>query len=692
MDKKKLGKILFLITLSALIPVFLEKFYFINEPFSIDRFMIFFSVLVFVSLHFMLDVKKIWDFIYKKRYIIGISFFALLVLCGYNGSSMPIYNGAIQGEYHVENGDPILGKTRVIRGDEWAVGTLTLSQDLPINNYSTINRSVMASDDLNVTFYFKMPCWDISILTSPSLIGYLILPLENAFSFNWYFNIFLIFFGTFELLMILTKKNKLLSMMGALIITFSPATQWWSSYNIIAFGELAVVCFYYYLKTESKWKKVLLSIAIGYFGACYIMTIYPAWMVPYGYFFLAIVVWMIYENRVNNNLKDYVKLLLIIISIIIILILPPYLGGRDIVSIIMNTSYPGQRISIGGYGWESMFKYVTNFLTPFTESNNASEMAQFICFYPIPMIMGVYYAIKNKGKDFLLNALLVVSFFLSVWNFIALPEIVANLTMLSMSTVERCNLTVGFVNLIILIICLNNYRSESSRLFNLKTLLLVIAAGLYSVFAIYEAMNLYPEFMTIKKCVFIFSILFYLVTLLLLNHDKTFKIFIYSFLFFSLVIGTTVHPINKGLNAVYEKPISKEIQKISASDGMAKWITVNSPYYLPNYAVANGARMINSTNYYPNFEFWEIFDPKEEYKDIYNRFAHVLIKLTDQKTEILKNYEDQIQLNLNINELSNLDVKYILSSENLAGLKSDKVDLNEIYNEYGLYIYEKTNK
>ena len=110
-----------------------------------------------------------------------------------------------------------------------------------------------------------------------------------------------------------------------------------------------------------------------------------------------------------------------------------------------------------------MLNFFSNIFLPFNEVSNASEMSQFISFYPLPILMSIYYCIKNyrnKTKDLLLILLIGVSLLLGIWNFIELPEKFAQITMLSMSTVARCNITLGFVNVIMMIICLANYSTD----------------------------------------------------------------------------------------------------------------------------------------------------------------------------------------------------------------------------------------
>ena len=145
-------------SLAIIFPILVEKFIFYNEAFSFDRFLLLFLVLIFAFSFLVFDRKKELEFIYKKRYILGICLFALLVIMGYHGSSISIYNQIIEPEYNIESSKPILGQERVIRGDEWGVSTPTLLSQV-YNDFNEKSSILMATDN-NVTLYPKIVAKD----------------------------------------------------------------------------------------------------------------------------------------------------------------------------------------------------------------------------------------------------------------------------------------------------------------------------------------------------------------------------------------------------------------------------------------------------------------------------------------------------------------------------------------------------
>ena len=97
--------------------------------------------------------------------------------------------------------------------------------------------------------------------------------------------------------------------------------------------------------------------------------------------------------------------------------------------------------------------------------------------------------------------------------------------------------------------------------------------------------------------------------------------------------------------------------------------------------------------YILSLDRWKIFDKNGENEKIYNRYAHITINLTNEnKIEFKLTSPDAFTVNLNIDELSKLDVKYILALRDLRGYSNDKKDLKKIY-EYNNYeIYEIKEK
>lgn len=687
------NKIVLLTICSIFFGMFVEKFLYDNSAFNFSRFALVLFVTAFAISNVFFDRKKIWDFLFKKRYLVGGLLFVFFVISGYHGSSINIYDQLIEPNIKVKNTEQILGQNRDIRGDEWAVNSPSvLSQLSSTNNLSKINSNLMAIKK-NVTLYQKYPAKSITILSTPGYIGFLFLDVNMAFSFYWFLPYFLLFFGSFELLLILTNDNKKYSFVGALLIVFSPIVSWWECAGIIGYGNFAVVCFYKYLKEKKFNVRILYLILIGIFGSCYIMCMYPAWLLTYGYIYLGIVIWMIIKQKKEINLKKILLLFLVVISTIGIIVIPSFLEGKEVYKLITSTIYPGARFSVGGSGWELLFNYFVSLFTPFKNIGNASEASQFMSFYPIPILMTIYYCFrdrKQKNKNWLLIILVTITILLNVWNYIKLPNIIAKISLLYMSTPGRSQVVIGYSCILLLIICMNEYENKAETnikkiIFSRLGLIKIIIAFLITTFGIYLAHKFYPDLISIKVIIIAYFTFISGFSLILLNTQKTNKILSVYLLGIAILSGMTVHPLSKGVDIIYKKPLAQKIQQTVHKNKNSKWITVSTNYTIQNYVAANGAKIINSTNYFPNYILWKKLDPKNKYENVWNRYAHVTIDLVDTDTNVSLLYPDAIKINLKKEDLCKINVNYIVTE---LDLDKDKMISKKIYKKDNIAIYK----
>lgn len=657
----------------------------------IDRFLLFSAFPLMVSLHVYFDINKLWNFIFRKRYIIGGLLFVFIVANGYHGSSISIYEYSFQTSTINQENLPFLGEYRGIRSDEFLVDTPSIFSQVESNKeLSSINSALMAKETL-VTLFPALPTRTLAILLKPHYIGYLFLPLEQAFSFAWFLPYFALFFGLFELFRLITNDRRGYSLFGAMLLTFSPGLLWWGIPQIFIYGILATLCLHKFLIIKDRRGKLFFSLLLGWMGACYIATVYPAWMVPYGYLFLIFFIWLWLKNKKEDNWKHIYFLYLIpIILVIIVLLLPVFIENISVIELMGNTVYPGARASTGGDAWQWLYHYIPSVLYSVKEVSNASEFSQVISLYPVPILLGCYYSyknFKNKSNDLLLNLLLIVAIGLTIWNYIDI-SILAKLTMLSMSTTSRAQLIPSIACVFILIIILSKYSIAYS--FKVKNVFVSISLAIATVFIGIEACKVYiPEYMDIRVIIITGILFLILIYLFVRNKDKTNIIFV-SILSCVLIFQVlTINPLTKGVGALFDKPILKEVRKLVNDNKESVWISADTPLQMQSALIANGARVLNSTNFHPNFNFWYKIDENKKYEEIYNRYSHIVINLVQEETEMFLVSPDCIQLNLNYKDIRKLGVNYIVSnSANYEDLNSKDINFKKIYGYDSSFIYE----
>ncbi|ETJ35124.1 hypothetical protein Q604_UNBC10473G0001, partial [human gut metagenome] len=87
-----------------------------------------------------------------------------------------------------------------------------------------------------------------------------------------------------------------------------------------------------------------------------------------------------------------------------------------------------------------------------------------------------------------------------------------------------------------------------------------------------------------------------------------------------------------------------------------------------------GSATINSTSVYPNLNAWHKIDTKKEYEEIYNRFSHVNIQLSNSNQfQASLIAADSVLFSLPVEKLKTLGVNYVLTNRDLAGLTNEKI-------------------
>lgn len=315
--------------------------------------------------------------------------------------------------------------------------------------------------------------------------------------------------------------------------------------------------------------------------------------------------------------------------------------------------------------------------------------------FPIPIIMSIYYWYINRKahkKDFLLVALTILAIFLCIWNFVPLPDWLARISLLYMSIPDRTLVTVTFICVLLLIYCLSNYSTNSKIDTRTKYLFLCLATLNISLgtFVAYYSPSYFNDnvhYMT-PKLIFLTLIFFIPITYYcLLNRSSANKVVISILTLAILISGLCIHPLSRGLNIIYEKPLAKEIQKIESEDPDALWFIIDSNWPINDYPAASGADTINSTNYFPNFELYRKIGLENE-EQTYNRFAHIVGAISKDPSSLSKIQGDLLILTLNNEDVCKINAKYLLShNQDLDQFDTEKVDFVKLYDEDHYAIY-----
>jgi len=329
---------------------------------------------------------------------------------------------------------------------------------------------------------------------------------------------------TYELLFLLTNKVKKTSLIGALTIAFSSGVLLnFTCIETLIIGEFIVVLLEKLIGNKNTKAKILIAGLIILSMILYSFTS-PNFSVAFGYVFLALIIWILFKNKI---LKDKLSLKILIVITIICAILV------TIISInIENDS--SKQVEVYKNGIASTFNYLYNILLPFNNLPSKELYGGIISLYPLPMLLALYYLFnKDDNTEFLLP-LTIVCVLETVFITSGFPEIIERLTLFSKVDSLACALAINFSNLLILLYFLENIKGKLFKFKNTIRITIVLICMLIFV-------ERPIAFSSLKFLYLIVAELCLLVFLFLNYDDKKYKkVFLFFLLVTTLIGGISI--------------------------------------------------------------------------------------------------------------------------------------------------------
>lgn len=638
--------------------------------------------------------KKSGDVLYRFRYLAAFILFVSCVAAGLNGSSFEWFYRYLGGS---DSGSVLLGASRAIRSDEWAVMTpMMLSQYSDSSGAFSYFGEVMPGTVTDMFLVYGQAVADWPIIFRPFYLGYLFLDSGYGISFFWCGRTIALFMASFEFSMLLTEKKKSLSFVYACMILWAPVVQWWFAINgfveMLIYMQTAVVLFDVYLRDKRYFVRLACVAGVMLCAGGYILTMYPAWQIPMAYILLGLLIWVLVKNFRSCSMerKDWITL-----SAAFVLFAAAmgaiFYRSWDTVQAFLNTAYPGKRVGESGGVFERFVYYVANIWSAMLGeagiNNSAVEAAQFFWFFPVCYIVPLIVWIRDKKKDILLVIFAVINVFMGVYCVAGFPEVVSKITFMSYTQSIRAVVILELAGLIMMI------RAVALMERPVNVWVSVIIAGVSGAGVTYLCHFYDEEYLTEHiwtGTAVVLIIVFFLVFRYPGKHARRYFTLMMTVLM--LLCGGLVNPVRQGLGDLESVSILNAISEVHENDPEALWVVegMGMPFY--NVPVTVGAPTVNSTNTYPDLERWSILDPSGKYEEAYNRYANIEIKVTadeDVKFEILS--ADYVKLTLTLEDLDKIDVTYIWTRSDLSGTESEEYSLELLYQNGNDRIYRIQN-
>lgn len=666
--------------------------------FRIDRSMIIPVVaaiivaLILRGMVFPKQMEQTGKQILRFRWLIALAVFVFCLIFRLHGSSMGIYNMYLPTvtDQKQEEGYNIIGQDRIIRTDEWAVQTPAFFSQY-YNSYDMTSQQMSVGKENMVLFYYA-PVKDITAIGKPFSWGYLLFGNEVGLSWYWCGQLILLFMTAFEMFMILTQKNVRLSVAGMFMIALSPCIQWWFLPHMPIVFLYAMGLFdigYYFFTAKKQWMKWLMTLIAGPAIVGFALSLFPSCQLVTGLVAFTLLVLCLIRDReqIDFTIRQWYR---IAIPVVVIGVVMGYFGlfYLDDLKAEMGTVYPGKRVSVGGDNTlYDLFTNLSSLYLPYKDSNvwNNSEVSTYIQFAPFFLLLlpSIARYLKQKNdRDLLVGKGLFVIMLVQIEFMCAgFSETLSRLTMFKY--VNRMQIPYGWAAVIFTIWCICAVWKYKGAMFKRwqKFLYPCIFGFIYCTFIDDSVRAYLPLRWTLLE------ILLFVVILLCAMYGRK-RIFSCLMIGVMCAAGLLVNPISHGISPITNHPLSAFIEETAKEDPDAEWITVDTVSQMANFVMANGGRVLNGTNFLPDFDKWEILDPDGTYEEVWNRYLNQTVTLTDDQTSIEKVATDAALWHLNPEDMVRLGVKYVLSTTDITEF-TDAYDLNvsAVFEEDGYTVY-----
>lgn len=635
--------------------------------------------------------------IIRYRYLLALVVFAVLVLFKINGSSLGCWNYVVPTQQKTV----LAGKPRFERSDEWEV---QIPYDIAQKNSSPsnpLNNELIAQPGQNMLVSYDSPVWDISALAKPLSWGFLLFNSDYGLAWYWDMKVLLFLLLSFEVCMILTHGSKLISVLGAVWITLSPAIQWWFMQHvgdIVLCMEALIVTFYYFLRYANRIPLQIAFAALFSLSAVgFALTLYPAIQIPLAYLTLLLMVFLFLEQRgrLVHRKADAVIGVCSVVFIGLMLLHVVWIS-RGAIQAVMDTVYPGHRLENGGAARPYLFfSFLTNPFLPYKESTlpltNNCELSSFFNFLPAVLLM-LPLLIRRRARGIGMGiALGVYSALCVAYMYLKIPVALAKITLLSYVT-YRISIGYGISAVYLSIWALGELsrRTRESgekhpwalRLYAAGVAATASAGYLYAVLRL----GILP-YVHLKYYLLLIAFLALLNYLLARGHKRSFAALMCAL---ALAAGLKVNTVTVGTGALTDTQLGAEVKQVAKSAPQAAWLADGSDA-MGVFLYANGVRSLSGVDYYPDAAKWKIIDPKGRYGREYNRYAHIAMLLESGKTPTSVKLlgPDSILVQLNVGLLPKLGVRYVVSPRRLSGFGGAGVRLAPLSRKEtdGYYLY-----
>lgn len=565
---------------------------------------------------------------FKIFFILAGCLFVILVGLHLHGFSIPEWDLQLNG---TRSDSLLLGETRGERGDDWLVNASNaLAQISHKPAFPLVNSNIGSGQ--NMAVFPSSPILHPVGIFRPWSWGFFLGP-GFGFSWHWWWRVIGLLSASVAFFGILSKGRFYVSLAAGLGLLFAPFTQFWSLNNSeVQTTALACVVFFICLLQSITIKsKFIWSTLLGWMGVCFVNTLYPAYQIVLGYFFIAAAVgWIL--SQTPSDRRAYLsnwKWLLFALSIFSLGVGILYASLSDVLPLITRSSYPGTRFENGGnFPFTSFFSILLlneakgNSAGPWI--GNWSEAAGYYGIFVGHILIAfcsLFWARRSKFPlTWVFGSYVTV---LCIYMLIGFPPWLATISKFSQVPATRAIIGFGLGTFSLAIALHREFMERNWSTTEKKWLILICCLAVLAEVVLFT--NAIRYFHANIVSIYVYNIVVMGALLILIS----------AFLYWRLSVGLTLlaalgaytsywyNPLVKdGTQILFKNPLSAKMAELNAERPNGKWVVMHTIYTteLPKIL---GIPSITGVMFPGHVQLWKAFDPDGAQLSEYNRYAHV---------------------------------------------------------------------
>lgn len=665
----------------------------------------------------MVEKTKIWgQKLYKSVWLFPVCLlllFSVFVIFKISGTSIGYYQQLLNGS-NSKDSSLVSGSPRGIRSDEWLVWTqLTISQSK--NGFDKYNPDLGSGRDLSL--HFEIPTDDWSAVFKPQNWSFLILPLEYAFAFKWWYLMFVLICGAYFFALRFLPGKCLLSALLATAFAFSPFVLWWYQspvLGVMGYGFFILLLVMQIIEgkevpriNNKKLSSGLMVVALSFLGMCFAVILYPPFQISIALMIVAFSIGYLLKARYNlqvpyKTLFKRVALLALAAGLVLFTSFIFINDKKDIISSLSDSVYPGERVVPSGSTKNNPFATFGGFLTPLLQSSsrasnyytNQSEASQFILLSPfliVPAIFLLVYQYKRDKKiNWLLFVLVMTAVLLMLRVYVGFGDSIYKLLLLDKVPHRRLMIAFGFLGYIMTVVYLAQVKSLNIKKRHMRVFSYIYASVLFAgmITLAVIAVRRYPQFVIRHREGLFLAVSFSAIYYFLIRGWRI--LFAFSLLGFTMLSSFRAMPLYQGLGPLYNSQLVSTIEKVSEPED--DWIVVGQ-FLFEQVPLITGNRSFSGVQIYPVESFW-IDKYGEQYKYQFDRKGHITYRnsaIDQPGVELI--HTNQIQINFSCKDTFIMqEVEYVLSETPITNKQCVKLLETVSYPAKQFYIYKLINQ